>query len=146
MSLFVRVEYKIDRKFIEIENVDNVALVVNKFQIQNARGKSVYIYDQHQTRVHEKEELNFLLRTQLSNVILTVKFEEQSGRRSINHCFTSKVNHSSSHFLIFVQRLILSIGNWKLFQKARVIHTCGKLQKKQLLIGHESTCNLQYNL
>lgn len=109
MSIFVRVEYKKERKFIEIKDIDSLtiknfpALVVNKFQIQNAKGKNVYVHDHvHDTRVYETEELKFLLQTQLETLILKVKFEQSGVRRSINHLFTSKVDKVHSHFLNFV--------------------------------------------
>lgn len=98
MSLFVRVEYKNERKFIEIEDIDSLtvqnflALFVNKFQIQNSRGTNAYIlHDQYDTRIYETKELKFLLQTQLNTLILKVKFQQSTGRRT-THTFTSKVD------------------------------------------------------
>lgn len=112
MSLFVRVEYKNERKFIEIKDINGLtikqfpALVVNKFNIQNAKGKSVYIHDQYDTRVYETEELKFLLQTQLETLILKVKFEQSTGRRSINHTFTSMVVKNSFTFSQFCLTIV----------------------------------------
>lgn len=58
---------------------------MNKFQIQNAKGKNVYIHDQYDTRVYKTEELKFLLQKQLKTLILKVKFEQSTSRRSINY-------------------------------------------------------------
>lgn len=104
----MRVEYENERKLIEIEDIDSLTvqkfqtLVVNKFQIQNAKGKNVYIHDQYDTRIYETDELKFLLQTQLETLILRFKFQQATGRRSINHTFTSKVDKVHSHFLNFV--------------------------------------------
>lgn len=108
MSIFVRVEYQNERKFIEIKDIDSLtvqnfpALVVNKFQIQKAKGKNVYIHDQYDTRVYATEELKFLLQTQLQTLILKVKLEQSTLRRSINRFFTSQVDNAHSQYLSFV--------------------------------------------
>lgn len=119
MSLFVRVEYKNERRFIEIENMESLtaqnfpALVVKEFQIQNAKGKKVYIHDQYDTRVYQTAELKFLLQNPLQTLILKVNFEQTTGRRSVNHNFTTKVKYlsvihlllSSLYYLLFLDRM-----------------------------------------
>lgn len=113
MSEFVRVEYKNERKFVEIKDIDSLtikqfpALVVQRFQIENAKGKNVYIHDQYDTRVYETEELKFLLHKQLDTLILKVKFEQSPGRRSLSHTFTSKVK-----ILRFSQFCLAIVFEW----------------------------------
>lgn len=105
--MFVRVEYKNERKLVEIKEIDGLTInsitasVVTKFQIQKAKGKKVYIYDQLNTRIHEAEELKFLLQTQLATLVLKFRFELSTGRRSASHFFTSTVDQVHSHFLSF---------------------------------------------
>lgn len=103
--MFVRVEYNYERKFVEIKDINTLtienfpALVVNVFQIKNARGKKVYVHDQLDTRIHETAELKFLLQTQISSLVLKVKFVAANSRGSISQIFTTKVN--TSYIIIF---------------------------------------------
>lgn len=106
--MFVRVEYKNERKFVEIKEIDGLTVnsittsVVTKFQIEKAKGKKVYIHDHLNTRIHETEELKFLLQTQLATLVLKFRFEPSTGRRSASHFFTSTVYQVHSHFLSLV--------------------------------------------
>lgn len=96
--MFVRVEYKNERKFIQIKEIEGLTInsitasVVTKFQIGKAKGKKVYIHDQLGTRIHEAEELKFLFQTQLATLVLKFRFEQSTGRRSASHFFTSTVD------------------------------------------------------
>lgn len=107
-TMFVRVEHKNKRKFVQIKDIDGLTInsitasVVSKFQIGKAKGKKVYIHDHLNTRIHDAEELKFLLQSQMATLVLKFKFEQSTGRRSASHFFTSTVDQVHSYFLSFV--------------------------------------------
>lgn len=61
-------------------NFQNISVVAT-FDIKNAKGKKVYIYDHLETRVDHDDLLKFLLKSNPENLILKVQFVNE--RRSI---------------------------------------------------------------
>lgn len=63
--------------------------VVENFQIKNAKGKRVHMFDQLDTRVNDDDLLKYLIRSKTENFMLKVQIMGTSS--STKDLFTSKV-------------------------------------------------------